>query len=80
MKKTTHPFAILAPYFALGAFVLTAAQTWRRHAEPILIVLWGVVAFYATFYFVRYCASFLGPAEAAAQPRGEETDPAPERE
>ncbi len=79
MKKKTHPFAILAPYFALGAFALTVAESWRHHADPLIVVLWGVLAFYATYYFVRFCASFLGPAEPAA-PRPTEDTTAPEHE
>ena len=80
MKKRTHPFAMLAPCFALGAFALTAWKSWMMHADPLSTVLRGALAFFVTFYFVRVCASFLGPAEPAAPRPAEETPPAPEHE
>ena len=72
MRKI-HPFATLAPYFALGAFLLTAAESWLRHMDSLWIVGSGVLAFYAMFYIVRFCASFLGAAEPSPPPLSTES-------
>jgi hypothetical protein len=57
--KPRHPFALLAPYFALVTFGVTALLGWLRQSDAMAIAGHSIVAFFLAFYCVRLGASVL---------------------